>query len=128
MTRYRLPAELGGMELPEDTGGVLDVLIGVHRARAEAWMLRFDIPGVGRIRVQREALEEVKPPLPPEPPLMSLVQVGVDFYHRRSKTGIDWFKVGSDNTWETWQRLCDRVVYPETPVVYMRAAQQEVNT
>jgi len=60
--KYRLPDALGGMELPEDTGGQLDSECGEY-------LLRFDIPDVGVVRVQRSALVEVKPPLPPEPPV-----------------------------------------------------------
>lgn len=72
MTRYRLPDALGGMELPEDTGGVLDTTQNVEGV----WLLRFDIPGVGRVRIQREALIEVAEPLPPEPPVLSIANFG----------------------------------------------------
>lgn len=68
--RYRLPDVLGGMVLPEDTGGILDIQHG-----DEVWLLRFDIPGVGVVRVQREALVEVAPPLPPEPPDWTVVGI-----------------------------------------------------
>lgn len=120
MTRYRLPDALGGMELPEDTGGVLDVRStgrGDVEGSGEAWLLRFDIPGLGRIRVQREALVEVKEPLPPEPPVGSVVLFGGEAVQRVEEGDADtesWMGVGSSARY-TWAFLCQ--INKDHPVV-----------
>jgi len=92
------------MVLPEDTGGVLDSA----QKFEGVWLLRFDIPGVGRIRVQREALVEVEEPLPPEPPNFSVVRVGVRPFSRNDDAprdgGRNWHGPSSA---ETWREVCD---------------------
>lgn len=120
MTRYRLPDALGGMELPEDTGGVLDVRStgrGDVEGSGEAWLLRFDIPGLGRIRVQREALVEAGEPLPPEPPVGSVVLFGGEAVQRVEEGDADtesWMGVGSSARY-TWAFLCQ--INKDHPVV-----------
>lgn len=102
VTRYQLPDALGGMVLPEDTGGQREVLTDGTTA---VWLLRFDIPGVGRVRVQKEALVEVKPPLPPEPPRGAVIKVGEAlFHHHLRESAVGWVNLRTDS-WTTWEAL-----------------------
>lgn len=89
MTRYRpsdaLIAALAEV-LPEDTGSQMDPRVGM-------WLLGFDLPGVGRIRIQKEALVEVEEPLPPEPPYLSIANFGEEGPFIR-RTNQRWQNLG----------------------------------
>lgn len=111
MARYKLlPEQIAalGMELPEDTGA---------HEEGGVWLLRFDVPGVGRVRIERGALTEVEEPLPPEPPVGSVVLVGADsasdaivgvasgFVWRRYYNG--WAAPGSEaHDFSPWAAVC----------------------
>jgi hypothetical protein len=60
VTRYRLPDALGGGEWEGDP-------------KASSDTVKFDLPGGGHFWVTVQDVDEVKPPLPPEPPYQSIV-------------------------------------------------------
>jgi len=107
VTRYRpsdaLIAALAEV-LPEDTGSQMD-------PRAGMWLLGFDLPGVGRIRIQKEALVEVEEPLPPEPPVGSVVlatTANKPWVFVREEPGW-WYTTAMERAF-TWDDVCTRSV------------------
>lgn len=84
--RYRLPESLGG--------GEFEAFIDYHRVgELGADFVRFDVPGVGLVDIERGGLTEVKPPLPPEPPIGSVV---------RDKNGRVWVSLQGPTPY-VWQ-------------------------
>lgn len=94
---------------------------GRHRATAEWYSSKdggetvtFRIPGVGFVHVQRSALKPVKPPLPPEPPLWSVVLAKVPDWDAQSMfqrsddhaSGEGWYAPGVVERFE-WAQLCE---------------------
>lgn len=104
--RYRLHSALGGGEY-DDAG---DRTIGT---------VGFQFDGIeGLVYLPRKVLTEVKPPLPPEPPVGSVVLVGADPAHdARSglvsglvsrRYGAGWSTPGDDSgEFATWTEVCD---------------------
>ncbi len=111
MTRYKLPEVLGGGEHES---------VGTHGA-----MVGFELDGVtGRLWLTTTDLTEVKPPLPPEPPVGTFAYAVVDdlncgetVLHRRSETGIDWLDLRRQR-WFTWADICS---WPIVPVLLVPA-------
>ncbi len=105
MTRYRLPDALGGGEYEEEpiTGAI-------------ASCKGFVIDG-HTVAIHVALLTAVAAPLPPEPPVGTIAQVGAALYQRRSTTGLDWVNLRTD-AWMTWQSLCERAG-PGEPVIFV---------
>lgn len=59
-----------------------------------------------RVAVFTSSLTEVKPPLPPEPPVASFVVAGSHMLNRRDDQGIDWWDYGN-RCWLTWAQVCE---------------------
>lgn len=104
--RVRLPEELCGATYDAVTVG--DVA-------------HVDVPGVGRVVLPVASLTEVKPELPPEPPVDSVVRVGgwggwVLDRHEEGK----WYTTGDEFPW-SWEKVCAKgtpvlLVEPPEPV------------
>ena len=90
--RYRLPEDVfdGG-----EYEGSLTTFAG------EPWV-RFDVGGV-RFYVGLDALTEVKP-LPPEPPVSSVVRCGDGYIHIRQ--GPSWTDHDSTHGYCSWSDIC----------------------
>jgi hypothetical protein len=94
--RYRLPEELVGVDYAASSiqGGVAT----------------FEIPGVGRVMLPAESLTEVAPPLPPEPPVGSVVRAqapgresGGRWVFEHTDDGV-WYTTAHDRPYE-WRDL-----------------------
>lgn len=97
MTRYKLPDALGG--------GEFERLTGYKSKAGDDWRMRFDIPGVGLVDVPLEALTEVKPSLPEEPPDKAVVLWCGEAYQRDDKVvdpEYNWF---GDQGWVSWRDM-----------------------
>jgi hypothetical protein len=98
VTRYRLIEALGGAEV--------QVMHGFAR---DDGRLDVHVPGVvdGAFTVPKHALIVVKPPLPPEPPLLSVVLDRDNVAWQRCLDFVDrpWFSAtGPDSDWPTLNR------------------------
>jgi hypothetical protein len=104
MTRYRLPDELGG--------GEYEALTDFRSKAGDGWRHRFNVPGVGLVDVPTECLIEVRPPLPPEPPVGAVVLFGGEAVQRfednelADDASAHWASVGTTDRW-TWARLVE---------------------
>ena len=114
MTRYRLPEVLGG---------------GEHEASNEqtpmgSYAVRFDL-GLSRpLYLDLRDLTEVQPPLPPEPPIKSVVRaqlVGESepwVFERGALNSARWFTTGGSESYK-WEQLCE----VDTPVQLVPVAE-----
>jgi len=100
MARYVLPAELGGGEV-EATNESYSGL---------PHLVAFDVDD-RVVVVHRELLTSVKPPLPPEPPVGSIVRCDEGYIHIR-QSGRGWTGHDADRftSWPLICRDCDGAV------------------
>jgi hypothetical protein len=98
--RYLFPDDLGG--------GEHEALTSFCSKAGNDWRFRFDLPGIGLVDIPEGALTEVKPPLPEEPPVGSLVHLASDYgvYERVAR---GWLNAGDAAgkafDWDTLIRL-----------------------
>jgi len=110
--RYKLPEALGG--------GEYEALTDYRSKAGDDWRFRFRIPDVGLVDVPAESLTEVKPPLPPEPPVGSVVldQNGRVWQSRAGRPGPDsvsqWQSVmGGQQPWTYVGTLKPTLLVPD---------------
>ncbi len=109
---YQFPDGLGG--------GVHQALTEYSSKAGDDWRLRFVLPNIGLVDVPASALVEVPPPLPPEPPVESVVLVGGEaaqrFEDNPNYPGTPWAGVGSGQRY-SWAQLCTLGGWHGDPVV-----------
>lgn len=98
MTKFKLPDILGGIEV-EDVG---DQVHGLSTAVQTLMShVTVEVPGVGLVRIARNKLTEVEPPLPEEPPVGAVVlDRDGDVWARKDQGDKPWECGGLDADWE----------------------------
>lgn len=111
MTLYRFPDALGG---------------GEHEGSKNGVLAEFNLPGLDEaLLLPLSVLTEVKPDVPPEPPMWTIAQVGHWLIQRRDNRDamISWYDL-ERKTWLTWEQVWaegDVVLYMPVPKVELPA-------
>lgn len=116
MALYIVPGPLGGQELE---------LLGTYGGFDNfKWPLAENLSA--QLRLPAGLAKPVKPPLPEEPPVGTVVLVGGEACQRFDvpyEEKMVWASVGAVDRW-TWVQLCD-LALPDTPIRLVPAEKEQ---